>query len=521
MKMAGSYGFLLATAVMGIVLIGNRSVQSEEIQAQPDVTDTNLLSAVETHAPLAVTLPSDIDPDSAYDELVRLVQAGVDQSVILTYIENSLRFFNLDADRIIYLADLGTPSEIIEAAMEHDKQLLQEGISPAASPSAEETEAMTNPPPEVTEDYLYDTLSPYGTWVYVEGYGRCWRPTVVTYRAGWRPYCDNGRWVYTDYGWYWMSDYSWGWAAFHYGRWFRHDRYGWCWWPDTVWSPSWVSWRYDRTYCGWAPLPPYTSCRSGAGIVYRGTRVSVGFNFGLDSDCYTFIATRNFCDPKPSRHYVDRREAKRIYDRTKVFNRIDYDIRKKSVVNGGISPNIISTLSGQDIATVSVRHTGSRAGNNNRHEQLNRDARTLVVSRPDRAVPQNKQSPARRSSSAQQTDPPQKSRTFAATGGRNHHTPGRETVDTPAGRVQSSGTRQPTPAPQTRQQQSTPPPAGTTSQRDSKGTSNRSSSAASGRIQAQRRNARPKGPQSGKSNDAARGNIQSTPAQSDVADEGQ
>jgi hypothetical protein len=520
MKKTGFFSGWIVLGVLAIVLMGRISAQSEENQESSAATHTNLTQDSAMNSVTAGTLPAEVDPDSAYAELVRLIQAGVDQSVILTYVENSLRFFNLDADGIIYLADLGAPSEIIEATMGRDKQLLQEGIVPIEAQTVEGTETTTNPPPEVTVDYFYDTLAPYGAWVYIEGYGQCWQPAVVTYNADWKPYCDNGRWVYTDSGWYWMSDYSWGWAAFHYGRWFRHDRYGWCWWPDTVWSSSWVCWRYDRTYCGWAPLPPYTSFRHGTGLVYRGSRVSVGFNFGLNSDCYTFVATRNFCDPKPRRHFVNRRDAKRIYDRTKVINRMNYDPRRKRVVNGGISPNIISTLSRQAIAPVSVRHTGSRAGNNSRHEQLNRNTRTLVVSRPDHTVPQKHTSPARISRGTQRTDPAQQRRTYAATARNNNYNSER----LPEGRVQRakpSGTRQPRTAPQARQQRSTTPPVGTNPQRpatrrptppqsSNKGKyvpqGNRSTGPASGRPQTKSRNTRPNVQPSGKSNQSARGN---------------
>ena len=134
---------------------------------------------------------------------------------------------------------------------------------------------------EVTINYFYDTLAPYGSWVNVDGYGRCWRPSVMVYNPGWQPYCDHGHWVYTDCGWYWYSDYSWGWAPFHYGRWFQHPHWGWCWTPDTVWGPSWVTWRYSNGYCGWAPLPPFAVYQAGVGFFYRGTAVSLGFDWGL------------------------------------------------------------------------------------------------------------------------------------------------------------------------------------------------------------------------------------------------
>ena len=152
---------------------------------------------------------------------------------------------------------------------------------------------MTQPDTPVTVNYFYDSLSPYGSWVVVNGYGRCWRPTVCLYNPGWLPYCDRGHWVYTDCGWYWSSDYAWG-ATFHYGRWFRNASFGWCWCPDTVWAPSWVTWRYSNNYCGWAPLPPGTSFQTGVGIVFNGSAVSVGFSFGLGANCFTFVPTHIF-----------------------------------------------------------------------------------------------------------------------------------------------------------------------------------------------------------------------------------
>src|SRR5690606_36433667 len=111
-------------------------------------------------------------------------------------------------------------------------------------------------PQEININYFENALAPYGTWIDVADYGRCWQPTVVLINRSWRPYADRGRWVYTSHGWYWQSDYSWGWAPFHYGRWHQDRRHGWVWVPGSTWGPAWVSWRYTDDYCGWAPLPP-------------------------------------------------------------------------------------------------------------------------------------------------------------------------------------------------------------------------------------------------------------------------
>src|SRR3569833_4686494 len=49
---------------------------------------------------------------------------------------------------------------------------------------------------------FYQPLEPYGTWVDVGSYGRCWRLWVVA--AVWLSF-SLGFWVWTDAGWYWVS----------------------------------------------------------------------------------------------------------------------------------------------------------------------------------------------------------------------------------------------------------------------------------------------------------------------------
>src|SRR5262245_45756193 len=98
---------------------------------------------------------------------------------------------------------------------------------------------------------FYDPLTPYGEWVQVRSYGRCWRPTYIT-ETDWRPYAV-GHWEWTDCGWYWVSDEPWAWACYHYGSWVFDPPYGWVWAPGTEWAPAWVVWRESPEYIGWAP----------------------------------------------------------------------------------------------------------------------------------------------------------------------------------------------------------------------------------------------------------------------------
>ena len=211
--------------------------------------------------------------------------------------------------------------------------------------------------------------------------GRCWRPTVVVYNTGWRPYCDNGRWVYTDHGWYWLSNYSWGWAAFHYGRWFHHARYGWCWWPDTVWAPSWVCWRYTTDYCGWAPLPPLTTYRSGVGVVYRGDKVTAGFDFGLNVGSFFFVATKNFCDHDLRRYRIDEQDAHRIYGSTRVSLGIDSDEQHRALFNRGVPRRDVAAATQREIKPVAIHYERSRAGERDHVKKMETDKQRLNADR--------------------------------------------------------------------------------------------------------------------------------------------
>ena len=293
--------------------------------------------------------PDSIAPGTPLAEVVKLVQSGVDTNVISSYIANSPSAFNLDAEKIIYLNDLGVPTDLINAMMSHDRSVA--AVAAATPPATGAPD--TAPPPEVTVNYFNDNLSPYGSWIEVEGYGRCWRPTTVIYDSGWQPYCDRGHWVYSDCGWYWDSDYAWG-ATFHYGRWFRHSRFGWCWWPDTVWAPSWVTWRSGGEYCGWAPLPPFSVYRPGFGFLYRGASVGVGFDFGLEIGCFTFVTADHFSERHPRYYRADRDHAAQIFNRTTVINNYNFHNDNRTIFNGGISVDRINAATHHPIRPVAV-----------------------------------------------------------------------------------------------------------------------------------------------------------------------
>src|SRR5206468_698246 len=56
-------------------------------------------------------------------DIVKLAQAGIKEDVMLTFVD-SASTFNLDADQIIYLRDLGVSGAVVTAMIEHDFDLL-------------------------------------------------------------------------------------------------------------------------------------------------------------------------------------------------------------------------------------------------------------------------------------------------------------------------------------------------------------------------------------------------------------
>lgn len=366
MKTKLSGGIVSRTAVAIVCVIGIHLPQISSAQEPPASAPAENAQSPST----TVSPPPDILPTSPLAEVIKLTQADVDEAVIMAYITNSQSTFNLDSDKIIYLSDIGAPSGLVTAMMQRD-QFLQQQIAAAASAqqaaqTAQATQTIpetdyatdTEPAPQpVTVDYFNTSLAPYGNWVEVAGYGRCWRPSITFYDTAWQPYCDRGHWVYTDCGWYWASDYSWG-ATFHYGRWFRDERLGWCWSPDTVWAPSWVCWRYSDDYCGWAPLPPGAVYQTGVGFVFRGSNVSVGFDFGLAANAFIFVPTKNFSDPHPHKFRVAQTQVAQIYNRTTVIN--SFNVNNHVIVNNGIPLQRITAVTHTVIRPVSVREINAQ-----------------------------------------------------------------------------------------------------------------------------------------------------------------
>ena len=76
-------------------------------------------------------------------EIVKLAESGIENGVILSFIENA-GTFNLGADQIVYLNDLGLSGEIIAAMLRHDQEIIS-GLKPLAIASEPEWLAFDKP----------------------------------------------------------------------------------------------------------------------------------------------------------------------------------------------------------------------------------------------------------------------------------------------------------------------------------------------------------------------------------------
>jgi hypothetical protein len=187
-----------------------------------------------------------------------------------------------------------------------------------------------------------DTLSPYGTWVTVEGVGRVWRPRVEVVGDDFQPYATGGHWVYTDYGWSFESDWDWGWAPFHYGRWYDDPNYGWVWVAGTTWGPAWVDWRFGSGYVGWVPLAP-----AGVTVTYvRSPRY------------WCFVPEARFTERRIWEYRVPRERAQVVYSSSVVV--ASHRTWEGTRFNAGPPPERIATVTGHPI--VPVRFTPPRRG---------------------------------------------------------------------------------------------------------------------------------------------------------------
>ena len=401
----------------------NTAAFSEDTANNSAPTDSTTASAAV--APPAVASPPTVANDeplpsvpltSTAAEVVKLAQAGMSEDVLLAYVGATKNHFSLGSDQIVYLNDVGISGTVVKAMIQRDAAIDATAAAALAAANVPVTIPDTTAPPAPPDDgstpvgpppgdssvppmvdntgdyatsddtaYFYDSLAPYGAWVYVAGAGFCWQPTVYVVDHTWRPYSDRGRWVYTDCGWYWQSDYSWGWAAFHYGRWFKDSQRGWVWAPDRTWGPAWVSWRQSADYCGWAPLPPAAKFVAGAGFRVGNNFVAANYEFGLTAHRYIFIPIERMTDAAPARYSLLPTQSADLMQETKVIN--NFKVENNRVVNHGVDPQRVSEVAGVEVRQAAIKVLPRTAGGKTPSDRLGRLDGNPVIYRPQLPKP--------------------------------------------------------------------------------------------------------------------------------------
>ncbi|MGE5715059.1 MAG: DUF6600 domain-containing protein, partial [Acidobacteriota bacterium] len=223
----------------------------------------------------------------------------------------------------------------------------------------------------VSVSFFYDSLAPYGSWVTVGSYGRCWRPSHVA--VGWQPYL-YGEWIYTDAGWTWDSLDPWGGDPYHYGTWVYDAAYGWIWIPGTVWAPAWVTWYITDDAFGWAPVPPSFA----VGISgYVGPAVTVS------RTAYVFVPAQQFAGVNVSSVRVPATQNATFIARARPVTR--FAVQGGVLSAGGPPVSQVERVAGKRIERVSIAAAKTKPVPIRTSLQGGRGSTPVVVSATERA----------------------------------------------------------------------------------------------------------------------------------------
>jgi hypothetical protein len=227
--------------------------------------------------------------------------------------------------------------------------------------TTETSETRTEAVSTASYGVFFEKLEPHGAWRETTTYGYVWQPREAEESQDWRPYTE-GRWAYSDAGWTWISDEPFGWATYHYGRWVRLKRLGWVWVPGTEWAPAWVSWRTNKNYVGWAPLPPEARFDRSQGIHNWADSY-----YDIGPDQYAFVRGEEFGSQHVRRSLVSAEQNVTIVLETTNVTNITFS--NTTVINQGPNYDEIRTRSRQPLERYRLR----------RHFEMNDDTRSTTV----------------------------------------------------------------------------------------------------------------------------------------------
>ena len=78
----------------------------------------------------------------------------------------------------------------------------------------------------------------------------------------------------------------------------------------------------------------------------------MGFSFGLEADCFTFVGADRFCERRPRDYSAGRDHVTQIFNQTTVIN--NYGNHNTTIVNNGIEVNRVGRGDRNPIRPVEV-----------------------------------------------------------------------------------------------------------------------------------------------------------------------
>ena len=128
MKTRTSLGWVLGMALAGVAVtsgLAQDGLNPSQTAISPQAAPRSSTAAAAVTGNAAVKASSPIRYVSPWSyEIEKLTKAGVDEGVVMSYIRNSAGTFSLTADQLISLKNLGVSTYVINAMIEHDRELI-------------------------------------------------------------------------------------------------------------------------------------------------------------------------------------------------------------------------------------------------------------------------------------------------------------------------------------------------------------------------------------------------------------
>ena len=213
------------------------------LRAQPSATEPQRIPTVANpHAVTATPLPAANGTakkarlSAGLDDIVKLVHAKVDDSLILSFVKNSRISYHPTADEIIKLREMGVSSPVITALLQRGEEVRARAIAMAQKPAQTASKAPAAQAPAPAQatgptTYAQQPVNASAASTYTYSYPAS-SPSVIYASAPYR-YTSAGL-VYRDYG--YSGSYYPGYCGYGYG-------YGGCYYPGSYSYPSF-------NYCG-------------------------------------------------------------------------------------------------------------------------------------------------------------------------------------------------------------------------------------------------------------------------------